>query len=269
MPVTTFQSKIASLLSTNRSEGSYLAGGAAMHFEPNSIRFSRDLDYFHDSEELVAKAFQADHETLVQNKIEVLVELQQPGYIRAVVKQGQDTTKIEWAQDSAWRFMPVVLDQKVGFKLHVVDLAINKVLALSGRDEPRDFLDVMYACDHILALPGLIWAACGKDPGYSPDSLLALLRRKGKYRPEDFSRLDLNVEVKLRELKEKWLKALENAAQVIAYLPANELGCLYHNSKTENFVVPAKARATEIVVHYGAYGGVLPRVVGSIQKNKE
>ncbi len=60
MPLTRFQSQIALLLSKNRSEDSHLAGGAALHFAPNSLRYSMDLDYFHDSEERVATAFQAD-----------------------------------------------------------------------------------------------------------------------------------------------------------------------------------------------------------------
>lgn len=44
MPLTNFQAAIARLLSTNRSPDSYLAGGAALHIEPNSTRYSNDLD---------------------------------------------------------------------------------------------------------------------------------------------------------------------------------------------------------------------------------
>ena len=51
MPLTPFQSAIAELLAVNRSPDSYLAGGSALHIEPNSKRYSNDLDYFHDSEE--------------------------------------------------------------------------------------------------------------------------------------------------------------------------------------------------------------------------
>lgn len=51
MPLTPFQGRILSLLATNRSEDSYLAGGAALHITPRSKRYSNDLDYFHDSEE--------------------------------------------------------------------------------------------------------------------------------------------------------------------------------------------------------------------------
>ena len=46
MPLTPIQKKIACLLSQNRSPESHLAGGAALHFEPNSMRYSKDLDYF-------------------------------------------------------------------------------------------------------------------------------------------------------------------------------------------------------------------------------
>ena len=38
MPLTDFQKALARLLSVNRSPDSYLAGGAALHIEPNSQR---------------------------------------------------------------------------------------------------------------------------------------------------------------------------------------------------------------------------------------
>ena len=50
VPLTAFQSQLLALLAESRSPDSYLAGGAALHFEPNSTRFSNDLDFFHDSE---------------------------------------------------------------------------------------------------------------------------------------------------------------------------------------------------------------------------
>ena len=43
------------MLSTNRTPDSYLAGGAALHIDPRSKRYSSDLDYFHDSEARVAR----------------------------------------------------------------------------------------------------------------------------------------------------------------------------------------------------------------------
>lgn len=262
MPVTAFQAEIAKLLSVNRRHDSYLAGGAALHFEPNSIRYSQDLDYFHDSEIRVSEAFSSDRALLIQEGIDVKIEMNQPGYIRVIVRKGLEATKIEWAHDSAWRFMPTYFKEGCGFTLHPVDLAINKVLALAGRDEPRDYLDVLYAHKNILALPGLIWAACGKDPGFTPNSILDLLRRKGKYRERDFSRLRLNTTVNLQAMKDAWIKELEISHKVCKYLPAEEVGCLYYDKDKLKFVVPDEKRADHIALHFGSDGGVLPTLVG-------
>ena len=60
VPLTEYQAGIARLLSENRSFDSYLAGGAAILIEPNTTRYSRDLDYFHDSEVRVADAIRGE-----------------------------------------------------------------------------------------------------------------------------------------------------------------------------------------------------------------
>jgi uncharacterized protein YuzE len=45
-------------------DGGALVGIAAMHFAPNSTRYSDDLDFFHDSEARVAAAFTTDRSRL-------------------------------------------------------------------------------------------------------------------------------------------------------------------------------------------------------------
>lgn len=46
VPLTAFQRQLLAVLSAEPSEDlGYLAGGAALHFEPHSTRFSRDLDF--------------------------------------------------------------------------------------------------------------------------------------------------------------------------------------------------------------------------------
>jgi hypothetical protein len=108
MPLTDYQQALALLLAENRTFDSYLAGGAAILIEPNTTRFSRDLDYFHDSEARVSEAFSVDQRLLLDRGYSVEVELSQPGYVRAIVRRGNDATKVEWARDSDWRFMPTV-----------------------------------------------------------------------------------------------------------------------------------------------------------------
>ncbi len=97
-------------------------------------------------------------------------------------RRDRERTKIEWAHDSAWRFMPTVRHPLAGYVLHPVDLAVNKLLALAGRDEARDFLDVLDLDRRTLALGALCWAAAGKDPGsFRPEAAVANgARRRGR-----------------------------------------------------------------------------------------
>lgn len=258
VPLTDFQAEIARLLASNRSPDSYLAGGAALHIEPNSKRYSNDLDYFQDSEQRVASAFESDRQSLADAGYELEVVLRQPGYVRALARQDADATKIEWAHDSAWRFLPPVKSERAGFVLHPVDLAINKLLALVGRDEPRDYVDVHDAMDRILPLGAQCWAAAGKDPGYTPPLLLELLRRRGKYRPEDFARLALREPVDLPVLKRRWLAALDDAEGFVSTRDPDEIGCLYYAPAEEAFVEPSPGQ--QVVPHFARPGGVLPLV---------
>ena len=261
MPLTDYQTNLARLLSENRSTDSYLAGGAAILIEPNTMRYSRDLDYFHDSEARVAEAFSADRELLKTSGYSIDMDLNQPGFVRAIVRKDGHATKVEWAHDSAWRFMPTVRDNRVGFVLHPVDLAVNKVLALAGRDEPRDILDALHYHRHLLGLGPLCWAACGKDPGFSPLSLLELLRRRGRVRPEDLARLDLTEPVDLHAIKSTWLEALESVEPFVASRPSEEIGCLYYSASEQTFVDPREVADSK--PHFGRPGGVLPRIIES------
>ncbi|MBL6989704.1 MAG: hypothetical protein ISR65_07995 [Bacteriovoracaceae bacterium] len=261
MPLTKFQAKIALLLSSNKTIDNHLAGGAALHLEANSIRYSQDLDYFNDSVERVATAYKDDYDLLITNGYTCKNEVQLVGYIRALVSKGSNHTKIEWAHDSSWRFMPPEYIKEIGYRLHPIDLAINKVLALAGRDEPRDYLDVLIIHKTILPLGPLCWAACGKDPGFNPLSLLELLKRRGKYRPEDFTRLQLSKTVDIVDLKTNWLEALGEAENFITSANPTEIGCLYYSKKEKKFITPDVTKLSkDTVVHYGKLGGSIPSI---------
>jgi hypothetical protein len=266
MPLTDFQRTLLATLAVPPTDDRYLAGGAAMHFAPNSTRYSDDLDFFHDSEARVAAAFGADRKRLARAGMVVEVELSQPGFVRAVVRRGEHATRVDWAHDSAWRFMPLVRDELGGLLLHPVDLAVNKVLALAGRDEPRDFVDILFVHERVLPLAGLCWAAVGKDPGFTPLSLLELLKRRGRYRQEDFARLHLAEPFDLARAKQTWLAALADAETFARERPPEELGCLYYAARAQQFVVPRREPGLAdqgIVPHFGAPGGVLPRMADS------
>lgn len=263
VPLTEFQRQLLATLASPPNDDRYLAGGAAMHFAPNSTRYSDDLDFFHDTEARVASAFAADRKHLERAGYRLEIEQSLPGFVRAVVRKEDDATRVDWAHDSAWRFMPLVRDPLGGWLLHPVDLAINKVLALAGRDEPRDFVDMLFVHRAVLPLAGLTWAAVGKDPGFTPLSLLELLRRRGRYRPEDFARLRLAEPFDLIDAKRTWIGALDEAERFVRERPPEESGCLFYSVPEKHFVLPhadTTLAAQRIELHFGTPGGVLPRM---------
>jgi len=78
VPLTPLQAYLGRLLAQNRSEDSYLAGGAAILAAPNTRRYSHDLDYFHDSSARVASAYEVDRGTLLADGCELQLEISQP-----------------------------------------------------------------------------------------------------------------------------------------------------------------------------------------------
>jgi len=44
---------------------------------------------------------------------------------------------------------PLVEHAELGLALHPFDLATNKVLALVGRAEPRDWIDAIHCAEHL------------------------------------------------------------------------------------------------------------------------
>ena len=266
MPLTEHQRNILAVLAPSRSDEGYLAGGAALHFSPTSARHSHDLDFFHDSSERVASAFAADRALLDAAGYTLELVFSQPGFIRAVISLGEAVTQIDWAHDSAWRFMPLVKEELGGFLLHPVDLAVNKALTLAGRDEARDLVDVMYVHQNILPLGALVWAAVGKDPGFSPQSLIEQLRRIGRFRSEDIARLDLATPFDLQEAKQLWLSAIATAEAFVEHRPAAEVGCLYYAATRERFEEPSHLQdlaSQGLATHFGRPGGVVPRPTNS------
>lgn len=263
MPLTGLQRDLLALLGRSRGRDGYLAGGTALHFAPTSRRFSADLDFFHDSLEAVATSFARDSEVLEGAGYRIRVLLSQPGLIRALVEAGDRATRVDWAHDSAWRFMPLVRNETGGLTLHEVDLAINKTLTLAGRDEVRDFVDIMHAHERILPLGSMVWAAVAKDPGFTPASLLEQLKRRGRYRPEEIARLALAAPFDLAEAKTAWRAALSDAHEFIRQRPHEEAGCLYYSPARDRFAAPSPGlspREQGLVVHFGQPGGILPRV---------
>ena len=262
MPISDIQAEVLRLIAANRSPDSYVAGATVIHRGPLTPRFSQDIDLFHDIADSIALSAEQDSGTLRQAGYNLAWVLRTPAFHRAIVTAaGKDPLKIEWAQDSAFRFFPVQKDETFGYRLHDADAAVNKVLALAGRDEVRDFVDVLHLHTAFLSLGAMAWAACGKDPGFTPEFLLDQAGRHTAYSQTDINRLRLQAPLDIKGLKHEWFRALDEARKLIASLPPDELGCLYLDSNG-NPVTPDPAgncfRA--LTRHKGSIRGAWPSV---------
>jgi len=164
MALTALQRDVCRLLAAERRRNreSDIAGGVALAVALETARQSRDVDVFHDSADAVARSWDRDRFSLERAGYAVHALRERPGYVEARVSRHQDALIMEWARDSAFRFFPLVEDEALGLALHPFDLATNKVLALIGRAEARDWIDVIACHEQVQPLGYLAWAACGK-----------------------------------------------------------------------------------------------------------
>jgi len=259
MPLSDIQAKVLLTIAANRSPDSYLAGATVLHRDEDTPRFSQDLDLFHDAAESVGLCAEADAGTLRDAGYEFSWLLRTPAFHRAVVSAEGDRLKIEWAQDSAFRFFPVQEDARCGYRLHQADAALNKLLALAGRQEIRDFVDVLHLHDTYLSLGAMAWAACGKDPGFTPAFLLDHAGRHVAYTQADLDRLSLREPLDLRTMKQRWLGALEDAQRLVSVLPPDEVGCLYLGPERVPFAPdPESDDFVALTRHRGSVRGAWP-----------
>ncbi len=265
MALTEFQREILRLLAPSRLEReSYVAGGAALNTQILAPRRSRDIDLFHDSIEAVAKTVESDRALLTAQGFTLRFIRQAPTFAEAVVERGDQATLIQWVFDSAYRFFPLVTDDALGLALHPFDLATNKVLAMAGRLEVRDFIDLISCCERIQPLGYLVWAACGKDPGFGPPSLLQEIRRGGRYSQTEVDLLDFDGTVpNAGVMSRQWRQQLQAADAICELLPFGHVGAavVTDDGKLCCLEAPALKRELEgksVRFHQGTIGGAWP-----------
>lgn len=265
MATTEFQRGLLRLLAPTRKEReSYVAGGVALNTLLRAPRRSQDIDLFHDTREAVARTAAADRLLFEQAGYGVATLREAPTFAEAEVRRDGEVTLVQWVQDSAFRFFPLIEDEELGLALHPFDLATNKALAMAGRLEARDWVDLLSCCDAIQPLGYLVWAACGKDPGFGPASLLQEMQRSGRYPQATLDRLDLGgVRLDARALGQRWHQELAAASEITELLPQGEVGTCVAGPDGTLFrgdvgAIQAALDAGEIAFHRGTIGGAWP-----------
>ena len=254
MPLSKIQSDILRLLSSHRDPESYVGGSTPLNRDAS--RYSSDIDVFHDRAERVSVAALDDAAALTNAAYRVVWLRQLPLIYSAEIGLGDASTRLEWVVDSDFRFFPTVPDDTFGYMLHPVDLAANKVMAAAGRRELRALVDVVTVHETILPMGAVIWAAVEKSPGFTPEGLIAEIRRNSNYPAAEWRELSSVEPIDPQDITSRLRRALDEAETFVNRMPTAKAGLLF--LKDRQAVQPDPDRLDEYQTHAGQRRGQWP-----------
>ena len=181
-----------------------LAGGGALIVSGVVDRPTTDLDFFapypqriDEVVDLVQAALEADG--LLVTRLD-----DKPSFARLRIQSGDDTTTVDLATDA--RLMATA-HTDAGDVLALAELAADKVLALEGRAEARDFVDFA-ALTERFTVAELCDLAARKDDGFNPERLARVLaafdyRNPAAYNdyPVEYRRLQAAIRSALSQME--------------------------------------------------------------------
>jgi len=254
VPLSKIQGDILRVLATHRDPESFVAGGTPINL--NTPRYSADIDIFHDRAERVQRAARSDAALLQAAGFDISwVREQELIYTARVTKDGL-STRLEWVVDSDYRFFPAVRDELFGYVLHPVDLATNKAMAAAGRREVRDIVDLVTVHETILPLGAVIWAAVDKAPGFTPEGLIAEIRRNSRYSPDEWRDIVADKPVDPKAIMPRVRAILEEAEAFVVPMPTDKAGLLF--LKEGRVVQPDPAHLVNYETHSAQRRGHWP-----------
>jgi hypothetical protein len=139
-------------------------------------------------------------------------------------------------------------------------------LALVGRVEARDWVDVIACHERIQRLGYLAWAASGKDPGFGPASILEEAGRSARYSPAEIEPLAFASDPPdVADLSRRWHAMLAEARELVPILPSQEAGKCVMDANGDLFSGdPQRLREAvgkgALRFHQGRIRGALPQI---------
>lgn len=174
--LTKFQLRLARLfLAMPEASGFALAGGAALIFWKAVDRGTVDLDFFTATGEEITLAAERFRARLRDEGLDFDVVQSSPAFVRMAIHHPatKETVLVDVGHD--YRLQDAVATE-IGSVLSVEELAADKLLALFGRAEARDFVDV-FALHRRLGFARMLQLAKQKDPGLDLHVLAGMLAR--------------------------------------------------------------------------------------------
>jgi hypothetical protein len=227
VPLDSLQFEVLATLLPNRTPHSVVAGGSVLH--RHAFRLSDDQDFFHPDGFDIHATADTDIALLKSAGFEVDTSARQDGLVEAIVyKPGYSPTKLQWVQSGLWNFFGAVPDDVFGWRLHMADISVNKVLAAASRHEARDFVDLAMIHRHVMPLWLAIWAAPGKDVGFNPVSLIERIGRNNHFSQAAMDEaVDALISLNAEEILQTVRSALDEAEQRVRELPMDLAGNLF------------------------------------------
>jgi hypothetical protein len=213
VPLSKTQTDVLRLLAAHRDPESYVAGAAVLNRD--GPRYSGGIAALDDAQALVAAGY----------GIRWLRQL--PLIYTAEVTRQSASARLEWVVDSDFRFFPTMRDETFGYILHPADLATNKAMAAAGRREVRDLVDLVTIHKTILPLGAVIWAAVEKSPGFTPEGLIAEIRRNAHYPAAEWRALETSEPLDPHIVTVQLRDALEEAEAFVGRMPTDKMGLLF------------------------------------------
>ena len=218
--LTPLQRRVATLVaSLAEADGFALAGGAALIVRGEVARPTRDLDFFGLSPTDVDRLAPVFERALAEDNLSFDRLQVGSGFARYVVHDGTDATEVDLASDA--RLFPAEPGQ-LSPTLSTLELAVDKVLAIFGRAEARDFVDLQSILRHH-DLDELFRLAKEKDPGFLPSVFADMLRRFSRFRPDEIP-LDPAGIQRLQADIVSWEKAARSLAYTQGSQDTRDLG---------------------------------------------
>ena len=172
------------LIRLDEAESFVLAGGAALIAHGIVDRPTRDLDFFSTEPANVDLLLPALEKALRNGALAVTREQVAPGFARLIITddESSEQTRVDLAADA--RLLPPEGTQ-YGQLLSARELAVDKILAIFGRAEARDFIDLAALEPHHDLLD-LCQLAREKDLGFRIDVFCDMLQRFDRLDRDEF-----------------------------------------------------------------------------------
>ena len=155
----------------------FLTGGGALIGYYGSPRTTKDLDLFTLSKKAFSRANQLVHDVTDQIGATSLALNSSPYFKRFRIERDDEKTLVDIVEDLAPQVFPNKKTDSSGVVLDPLEeIAVNKVCAIVGRSEPRDFFDFHYLVTQGADPAAALASANLKDGGVDAESVVMVLQ---------------------------------------------------------------------------------------------